>query len=156
MDETNRPPDRPHEPTQPEDPEFRQVRFKQDAPSQKPQPAAPAVAPNPALAPKKRRGFWRLVLFVALIGLGGLAWQRHLQTAKAPDSNTAASQSGAPSKRGDRSGPQPVGLATIEPRDIRIIVNALGTVTPLASVIVVSQISGQLQEVGFTEGQNVK
>ncbi len=42
------------------------------------------------------------------------------------------------------------------PRDIHVVINALGTVTPIATVTVVSQISGYLQSVAFTEGQHVK
>ena len=52
--------------------------------------------------------------------------------------------------------PQSVGAATIGQGDIRVIVNALGTVTPIATVTVQTQINGQLLEVGFTEGQLVK
>jgi membrane fusion protein, multidrug efflux system len=52
--------------------------------------------------------------------------------------------------------PQSVGVATIGQGDIRVIVNALGTVTPIATVTVQTQINGQLLEVGFTEGQLVK
>jgi membrane fusion protein, multidrug efflux system len=52
--------------------------------------------------------------------------------------------------------PQPVGAATIGQGDIRIIINALGTVTPIATITVQTQINGQLQEVAFTEGQMVK
>jgi membrane fusion protein, multidrug efflux system len=52
--------------------------------------------------------------------------------------------------------PQPVAAATVGAGDIRIIVNALGTVTPLATVVVRTQINGQLIEVGFREGQMVK
>jgi len=51
---------------------------------------------------------------------------------------------------------QSVGAATIGKGDIRVIVNALGTVTPIATVTVQTQIDGQLMEVGFTEGQMVK
>ena len=40
-------------------------------------------------------------------------------------------------------GLQSVGAATIAPGNIRVIVNALGTVTPLATVTVQTQISGQ-------------
>ena len=42
--------------------------------------------------------------------------------------------------------------ATIGQGDIRVIVNALGTVTPIATVAVQTQLSGRLLEVGFTEG----
>src|ERR1700736_2915448 len=52
--------------------------------------------------------------------------------------------------------PQAVGAATIGQGDIRVVVNALGTVTPVATVTVQTQINGQLLEVGFTEGQMVK
>lgn len=52
--------------------------------------------------------------------------------------------------------PQPVGAATVATGDIPIIIDALGTVTPVATVTVVTQISGQLMEVGFKEGQHVK
>jgi membrane fusion protein, multidrug efflux system len=52
--------------------------------------------------------------------------------------------------------PQSVGAATIGTSDIRVVVNGLGTATPLATVTVQTQISGQLMEVAFTEGQTVK
>jgi len=52
--------------------------------------------------------------------------------------------------------PQPVGAATIGQGDIRVVVNALGTVTSIATVTVQTQINGQLLQVGFTEGQLVK
>jgi membrane fusion protein, multidrug efflux system len=51
---------------------------------------------------------------------------------------------------------QSVGAATVATGNIREIVNALGTVTPLATVTVQTQINGQLTDVGFTEGQLVK
>src|SRR5256885_5824267 len=40
--------------------------------------------------------------------------------------------------------------------DIPIVIRALGTVTPLATVTVKAQITGQLTQVEFTEGQSVK
>src|SRR5476649_333201 len=50
----------------------------------------------------------------------------------------------------------PVGTAVVAKGDIPIIIKALGTVTPLANVVVKTQITGQLQTVAFTEGQAVK
>jgi multidrug efflux system membrane fusion protein len=49
-----------------------------------------------------------------------------------------------------------VGAATISPGNIQVTVNALGTVTPLATVTVQTQINGRVTEVGFSEGQTVK
>src|SRR5215467_6661292 len=50
---------------------------------------------------------------------------------------------------------QTVGASTVALGDVRVILNELGTVTPLATVTVQTQINGQLTEVGFTEGQLV-
>jgi membrane fusion protein, multidrug efflux system len=57
---------------------------------------------------------------------------------------------------GNKTAPQPVGVATIGTGDIKVVVNALGTVTPIATVTVKTQVNGQLLEVGFKEGQSVK
>ena len=55
-----------------------------------------------------------------------------------------------------QSAPEPIGAATVGTGDIRVVVNALGTVTPLATVTVQTQISGRIMEVGFKEGQAIK
>jgi membrane fusion protein, multidrug efflux system len=49
----------------------------------------------------------------------------------------------------------PVGVAQVTTGAINITLNALGTVTPLRTVTVSAQISGQLLRVNFTEGQMV-
>jgi len=60
------------------------------------------------------------------------------------------------SGRGRFGGPMPVATAKVERGDVPITLNALGTVTPLATVTVRSQIAGLLTEVSFQEGQMVK
>lgn len=57
---------------------------------------------------------------------------------------------------GQETAPAPVGVATIGTGDIKVVVNALGTVTPLATVTVKTQVNGQLLDVAFKEGQLVK
>jgi membrane fusion protein, multidrug efflux system len=64
----------------------------------------------------------------------------------------ATSPSGGRSQQG---GAQSVGVATVGRGNIRVILNALGTVTPIATITVVTQIDGQLMSVPFTEGQIV-
>lgn len=54
-----------------------------------------------------------------------------------------------------RGGPTPVGVAKVEATDIAVAMNALGTVTPLATVAVRPQASGTLMRLNFTEGQMV-
>jgi membrane fusion protein, multidrug efflux system len=50
----------------------------------------------------------------------------------------------------------PVGIAAAEKGDIQITLEGLGTVTPLATVTVKTQINGQLIQIAFKEGQLVK
>jgi multidrug efflux system membrane fusion protein len=50
----------------------------------------------------------------------------------------------------------PVGVASAAKSDIPVVLNALGTVTPLNTVNVKTQITGQLIKVEFREGQLVK
>ncbi len=54
------------------------------------------------------------------------------------------------------NGPISVGVAQATKGDITISLNALGTVTPLATVTVHPQITGPLTKIAFTEGQMVK
>jgi membrane fusion protein, multidrug efflux system len=56
---------------------------------------------------------------------------------------------------GGPNGPVPVSVATASVGDIELRIPALGTVTPLATVTVRTQISGILQRIAFTEGQLV-
>jgi len=88
-----------------------------------------------------RRMVTLISVLMLLIGLG-LALNHWLQTHRATPQGRAA--------------PQPVGAATVGTGDIRIIITALGTVTAVATVTVTTQISGQLTEVAFKEGQHVK
>src|SRR5882724_9539742 len=52
--------------------------------------------------------------------------------------------------------PMAINAAKVEKGDVQVILNALGTVTPLQTVTVRTQINGQLQQIAFTEGQMVK
>jgi multidrug efflux system membrane fusion protein len=100
-------------------------------------------------APRSRTGF-RILTGLILIGLAGggwYLWKQH-QTQQAPKSAAAG--------RNAANVPQPVGFATIDKGNIRIVLNELGTVTSLDTVTIQTQINGQLQEIGFKEGQIVK
>jgi membrane fusion protein, multidrug efflux system len=102
----------------------------------------------PVVKSKPRRG--KLVVgLIVLIGLAAgayYAYRTQYATQPAPTAQRTVPQ----------GAPQSVGAATIAAGDIRVIVNALGTVTPIATVTVQTQINGQFLEVGFTEGQMVK
>jgi membrane fusion protein, multidrug efflux system len=67
-----------------------------------------------------------------------------------------ASMAPAPVGRFGAGGPLAVGVGQVTVGDMPITVNALGTVTPLATVTVHPQINGPLIKIAFTEGQIVK
>src|SRR5579862_5420077 len=61
-----------------------------------------------------------------------------------------------PGGRFATGGPMPVVAASVQSGDMPITLSGLGAVTPLATVTVQSQISGQIQKILFKEGQLVK
>jgi len=67
-----------------------------------------------------------------------------------------ASTPAPPARSGARSPATPVVATTVEKGDFPIILSGLGTVTPPATSVVKTQISGQLLDIKFTEGQAVK
>ncbi len=100
--------------------------------------------PEPKTRAGRRLGPIFLTLLAVLVSLGVY---RLTTTIRAP--KDAA-------RNPPQAAPQPVGAATIALGDIKVVVNALGTVTPLATVTVKTQVNGQLIEVAFKEGQTVK
>ena len=85
-----------------------------------------------------------LWILLGLLLLGALLYALH------PNANEGARQ------RFGLNGAMPVGVAKAASGDINITLNALGTVTPLATVTVRPQVSGNIQSINFTEGQMVK
>jgi multidrug efflux system membrane fusion protein len=92
-----------------------------------------------------------VIAVLLLAGTGWLAW--HL-TRPATDTGAAGGGPGGAFRRGPPS--TTVGVATAEKASIPIVLEALGTVTPQATVRVRPQVSGVLEKVLFKEGQMVK
>jgi multidrug efflux system membrane fusion protein len=103
--------------------------------------------PMPVVRRSRLRWVLGLVIVLGAVVAGAWFWSTHHAT------QTAGR--GGPG-RAAQTAAQPVGAATIDTGDIRIILNELGTVTSLDTVTVLTQINGQLQQVGFQEGQVVK
>lgn len=94
--------------------------------------------------PVRRRGPVRILLWLlVLVVLAGLAALIVPHLARKPTRTRFIP-------------PVPVGVATVKAGDMPVTLSGLGTVTPLATVTVKTQISGQLIRVGFREGQMVK
>ncbi len=91
----------------------------------------------------------RLLLVVGIIViLLAVLLIRIRQQAHPPGSGAAG--------RGGAGGPIAVAVATVTKGDIPVRIPALGSITPLATVTVRTQISGQLQKIAFQEGQMVR
>jgi len=107
----------------------------------------PGVRPNDVVAPPRGRLRLRW-LFWALLVLAVIAaaiWYYH-----------RPSEQPKTAGRGQFGGPVPVALATVQKGDMPVTLTGLGTVTPLATVTVKTQINGYLTQVAFQEGQMVK
>jgi multidrug efflux system membrane fusion protein len=111
-----------------------------------------------------RARFWIiLIVVVALVVIGATTIRRgHNDTAQASDSGQggAASQGGGRGGRGGRGGmmmgPMPVAAVPVQQRDMPIYLTGIGNFTPLNTVTVKSRVDGELVEVNFKEGQEVK
>jgi membrane fusion protein, multidrug efflux system len=107
-------------------------------------PPAPPAPPTP---PRSRRlAKWLFVLAIALACF--FAWQHFEDISPTPDVAPKGARSGPP--------PQTIRDAEAIKGDIPLTIDALGTVTSLATVTVRTQIAGNLQQIGFVEGQIVK
>jgi membrane fusion protein, multidrug efflux system len=108
--------------------------------------AAPAVVEAPR--PRGRRLAVRLALVVALAAAAIFVWQRLEHIAPSTNEGQNAGRSGQQ--------PQTVRVAAATLGDMPLTIDALGTVTPFETVTIKTQIAGNLQEVGFAEGEIVK
>jgi multidrug efflux system membrane fusion protein len=107
---------------------------------------ARASAGRGKLRPRARIS-WRLFVGVALAILAAAAivwWFASRSTERVATGRFAGNP------------PIPVVVAPVETGSIDVVFNALGTVTPLATVTVKTQINGQIMRIDFTEGQHVE
>jgi len=109
----------------------------------------PGHLSEPRRRPSRRTSIIGTVL--ALIVLGGLGWLAWNLTHP-----NAASGTAGPGGGGRGAPATTVGVATAERADIPVVLDALGTVIPAATVTVRPQVSGVLKQVLFREGQMVR
>jgi multidrug efflux system membrane fusion protein len=89
-------------------------------------------------APRKKRRRWLFVLLILLLVVAAVAYFKHPSA-----------------KHAYAAAPQAVGVAKAVSGPMPVTLEALGTVTPEATVTVLPQLSGYLTQVAFTEGQTV-
>jgi multidrug efflux system membrane fusion protein len=94
--------------------------------------------------PRARRWIWWLIT-IGAISVGYAGWQ-HVRVAGA-----VVSVSQQPSQS-----PAPIHVAPVERTDFPVVLNGLGTVQATNTVTVRSRVDGQIEKVGFEEGQMVR
>ena len=115
---------------------------------------------------------WLLAGLVAVAVAGVAWWQMHPRAGDAgaggntpgsaasggpAGSGAAGTGGGGGSRRfGGGNGAQPVSVRTARQQDIRVMVNAIGSLTASNTAVVRAQVSGVLQSIQFQEGQQVK
>jgi membrane fusion protein, multidrug efflux system len=99
-------------------------------------------APTPV---NNRKRLWWILGIIALLVLLVLGLRYRARSATPPTGG-----------RFGAGAPLAVGVAKVSTGDVPITINALGTVTPLATVTVHPQVNGPLVKIAFTEGQIVK
>jgi membrane fusion protein, multidrug efflux system len=112
----------------------------------KPPADAPAIGSPGIKKPRSRRGLVLTLLLILLV-VGGVVWWSKRESAP---------QQGAGGGAGRNAAPMSIVPETVGQGDIGININALGTVTSLATVTIRSQISGYMMKIDFKEGDEVK
>ena len=104
---------------------------------------APSIGPSQTATSRSRRRFVLTSILILLLLAGVVWWNRQ---GSAPQ----------PANSGRNAAPMSIVPEVVGKGDIGININALGTVSSLATVTIRSQISGQLVRVAFKEGDEVK
>lgn len=100
--------------------------------------------------PKKRSWLQTLVVLLILAGAGFLIWR--IATARSEKEKQAAARASMMALYAKI----PVEAARVEQKDIPVYLDGLGTVTAYNTVTVNSRVPGQIVQVNFKEGQNVR
>lgn len=113
--------------------------------------------------PPKLLGRVKPALLLLLLGLGGGAawWAYAQQQSKPAQTGEAAASAASPASAGSapRLGSgrvQPVSVAAVERRDLRVNIQAIGSIAAANTAVVKAKIEGELKRIHFKEGQWIK
>jgi multidrug efflux system membrane fusion protein len=108
-----------------------------------------------------------LIGLVVLAGAGALGWswwsqRQPADAATGPSgpagaASAAAGSGGAGNRRfGAANRVQPVSVASVRSQDLRVVLNAIGTIAALNTAVVRTKVDGELRAIRFKEGQMVR
>ncbi len=116
----------------------------------KPSASPPDLADQrPSGNPPHRSGWFRTLIWAAILLVFGFIFWLVLRPS---GSNRAAPTSG----RGAASGPVTVAIATAQKGNAGVYLDAIGTVTPVYTASITSQVTGMVTQVHYREGELVR
>jgi multidrug efflux system membrane fusion protein len=128
--------------------DIRDTRDRQE----KPEPRAndPFIGSDHQLPPPRRSTGVRILVWVIILVLFGLLfwWVMHRKQAPAA--------AGAGGRRGAQGGTVTLNVRTAKKGNIGVYLDAIGTVTPVYTTTLISQVTGVLSQVNYREGQLVR
>lgn len=128
----------------------------------------PSVPLRPLLRQQGRALWWIVLLVVVAAAAGGGWWWKQRQAASTVGQPQAEGAGGPPGGRGGPGGgrgparfsaggqTQPVSVGVVRRQDVRVQVNAIGTMSARATAVVRAKVSGELVKLHFKEGDEVK
>jgi membrane fusion protein, multidrug efflux system len=116
-----------------------------------PRVADPHIGPEHQLPPPRRSSSIRILVWLIILVAFGLLFWWTMHQRQAPSTRPAGGRRGAAG-----GGPVNLSVATAKKGDIGVYLDAIGTVTPVYTASVTSQVTGQITEVHYREGQLVR
>ena len=116
-------------------------------PSDQPVKASPPPTGSDAPKPKSSSGKMVGVVVVCLLIVGGAVWLARSRAAGADKKGPGAGKTELP--------PVPIVAGTVAQKDVPIYLGGIGTVQAFNTVTIHARVDGQVQKIGFTEGQDV-
>jgi len=128
--------------------DIRDTRDRQEKPE--PRATEPHIGPDHQLSPPRRSRGIRILVWVIILVLFGLLfwWVMHRRTAPAA--------TGGGGRRGAIGGTVTLNVRTAKTGNIGVYLDAIGTVTPVYTTTLISQVTGVLTQVNYREGQLVR
>src|ERR1700690_3564163 len=128
--------------------DIRDTRDRQE--KTEPRATEPHIGPEHQLSPPRRSGGIRILVWVLILALFGLLfwWVMHRKAAPAA--------AGGGGRRGAIGGTVTLNVRTAKKGSIGVYLDAIGTVTPVYTTTLISQVTGVITQVNYREGQLVR
>ena len=117
---------------------------------------AHAAAPPPPAGKKRKRGFIWVIFLLAVVGVAAFAVWRASQPNLVPPSPNQGGGRGRGRGAAGAFGPQPVVVTKAKKQTVPVYFTGLGNVAAFYTTTVKTRVDGELMEVYFKEGDDVK